>query len=141
MFADPDAAALVFPGGTVLIDGAVCDPQGLSVGGQATITASSAPVDLAFTVDGEWLTGTVATVDLGEDRSLVLVDGAPADTDLPAGAWALTDGRVLRLTRRTPAPAGQPCATGPLVSSSSRTVNSASLSFGRHAGPRERTPS
>ncbi|MGW6688697.1 DUF6603 domain-containing protein [Streptomyces sp. NPDC054961] len=104
VFADPEAAALVFPGGTVRIDGAVCDPQALSVGGQASVTASSAPVDIAFTVDGEWVTGTLATADLGEGRVLVLVDGAPADTDLPSGAWVLADGRALRMTRRTPAP-------------------------------------
>ncbi|MFD5547383.1 DUF6603 domain-containing protein [Streptomyces goshikiensis] len=109
VFADPDAAALVFPGGIVRIDGAVCDERALSVGGQATVTASSAPVDVAFTAeDGEWVTGTVVTVDLGEGRSLVLVDGAPEGTSLPAGAWALTDGRALRLTRRTPAPPTDP---------------------------------
>ncbi|MGW0312610.1 DUF6603 domain-containing protein [Streptomyces flavidovirens] len=108
VFADPDAAALVFPGGTVRIDGAVCGSRTLSVGGQATITASSAPVDVAFTVEGEWVTGTVAAVDLGEGRSLVLVDGAPGGTSLPAGAWALTDGRALRLTRRRPAPPTDP---------------------------------
>ncbi|MFI6448744.1 DUF6603 domain-containing protein [Kitasatospora sp. NPDC050543] len=108
VFADPDAAALVFPGGTVRIDGAVCDSRTLSVGGQAMITASTAPVDLAFTADGEWVTGAVATVDLGEGRRLVLVDGAPQGTALPAGAWALTDGRALRLTRRTPAPPTDP---------------------------------
>ncbi|MFF4427206.1 DUF6603 domain-containing protein [Streptomyces sp. NPDC001549] len=108
VFADPDAAALVFPGGTVRIDGAVSDPKALSVGGQATITASSAPVDVAFTADGEWVTGTVAAVDLGEGRRLVLVDGAPEGTALPAGAWALADGRALRLTRRTPGPPTDP---------------------------------
>ncbi|OKJ21773.1 hypothetical protein AMK21_10170 [Streptomyces sp. CB00316] len=103
VFADPDAAALVFPGSTVRIDGAVCDTQALTVGGQARITASSAPVDVAFTADGGRVTGTLARVDLGEGRVLVLVDGAPHGTDLPVGAWALADGRVLRLTRRTPA--------------------------------------
>ncbi|MFF3313178.1 DUF6603 domain-containing protein [Streptomyces sp. NPDC002952] len=108
VFADPDAAALVFPGGTVRIDGAMCGSQTLSVGGQATITASSAPVDIAFTVDGEWVTGTVATVDLGQGRALVLVDGAPDGTSLPAGAWALAEGRALRLARRTPAPRTDP---------------------------------
>ncbi|MET9802484.1 DUF6603 domain-containing protein [Streptomyces sp. NPDC006368] len=108
VFTDPDAAALVFPGGTVRIDGAVCGSRTLSVGGQATITASSAPVDVAFTVEGEWVTGTVAAVDLGGGRSLVLVDGAPGGTSLPAGAWALTDGRALRLTRRSPAPPTDP---------------------------------
>lgn len=108
VFAAPDAAALIFPGGTVRIAGAVCDPQTLSVGGQAAITASLAPVDIVFTTDGEWVTGTVAAVDLGEGRALMLVDGAPAGTDLPAGAWVLTDGRALRLTRRTPAPPTDP---------------------------------
>lgn len=108
VFADPDAAALVFPGGSVRIDGAVCDPRTLSVGGQARITASSAPVDLAFTVDGEWVTGTVAVVDLGQGHNLVLVDGAPDGTSLPAGAWALTNRRALRLVRRTPAPPTDP---------------------------------
>ncbi|MER6394363.1 DUF6603 domain-containing protein [Streptomyces sp. NPDC001523] len=108
VFADPDAAALVFPGGTVRIDGAVSDPKALSVGGQATITASSAPVDVAFTVDGEWVTGTVAAVDLGEGCGLLLVDGTPEGVELPAGAWALAEGRVLRLTRRTPAPPTDP---------------------------------
>lgn len=33
---------------------------------------------------------------------------------------------------------GQPWATGPLASSSSRTANNAWLSFGRQAGPRDR---
>lgn len=108
VFADPDAAALVFPGGTVRIGGAVCDSRALWVGGQAAITASSAPVDIAFTVDGEWVTGTVAAVDLGAGRSLVLVDGAPEGTALPAGAWALTDGKALRLARRAPAPPTDP---------------------------------
>ncbi len=108
VFADPEAAALVFPGGTVRIDGAVRGARALSVGGQATITASSAPVDVAFTADGEWVTGTVAVVDLGEGHTLVLVDGAPDGTDLSAGAWALADGRVLRLTRRTPTPPADP---------------------------------
>ncbi|MFI7502482.1 DUF6603 domain-containing protein [Streptomyces sp. NPDC049687] len=108
LFTDPDAAALVFPGGTVRINGAVCDPQALSVGGWATITASTAPVDLAFTADGERVTGALATVDLGRGCTLVLIDGAPAGTDLPAGAWALADGRALRLTRRTPAPPTDP---------------------------------
>ncbi|MFC8450270.1 DUF6603 domain-containing protein [Kitasatospora sp. NPDC057223] len=108
VFADPDAAALVFPGGTVRIGGAVSDPKALSVGGQATITASSAPVDVAFTVDGEWVTGAVASVDLGGGCGLVLVDGAPDGASLPAGAWALAGGRVLRLTRRTPAPPSDP---------------------------------
>ncbi|MFE1788634.1 DUF6603 domain-containing protein [Streptomyces sp. NPDC059525] len=108
LFADPDAAALVFPGGTVRIANAVCDVQALSAGGQATITASSAPVDVAFTADGEHVAGTVATVDLGKGCALVLVDGAPAGTNLPVGAWALTDGRVLRLTRRTPPPPTDP---------------------------------
>ncbi|MGX1761633.1 DUF6603 domain-containing protein [Streptomyces lydicus] len=108
VFADPDAAALVFPGGTLRIDGAVCDPQALSAGGQARITASTAPVDLAFTADGERVTGTLAMVDLGEGRGLVLVDGAPEGTDLPAGAWALVDGRVLRLARRISAPPVDP---------------------------------
>ncbi|MEW2373929.1 DUF6603 domain-containing protein [Streptomyces sp. NPDC006656] len=102
VFADPEAASLVFPGGIVRIDGAVAGAQSLSVGGQAQITASTAPVDLAFTADGEWVTGTVATVDLGQGRSLVLVDGTPQGTSLPAGAWALTGGRTFRLTRRTP---------------------------------------
>ncbi|MDX3696423.1 hypothetical protein PV726_40230 [Streptomyces europaeiscabiei] len=104
VFTDSDAAALVLPGGTVRIAGAVCDPQALTVGGQATITASTAQVDLAFTADGERVTGTLATVDLGRGCALVLVDGAPAGTEFPAGAWALADGRALRLTRRTPAP-------------------------------------
>ncbi|MFE3991474.1 DUF6603 domain-containing protein [Streptomyces goshikiensis] len=108
VFADPEAAALVFPDGTVRIDGAVSDQMALSVGGQAKITASSAPVDVAFTVDGEWVTGTVAAVDLGEGCGLLLVDGAPEGTELPAGAWALADGRALRLTRRTPAPPTDP---------------------------------
>lgn len=108
VFADPDAAALVFPDGTVRIDGAVRGARALSVGGQATVTASSAPVDVAFTVDGEWVTGTVAAVDLGAGRSLVLVDGAPEGTALPAGAWALMEGRALRLSRRTPAPPTDP---------------------------------
>ncbi|OEJ30032.1 DUF6603 domain-containing protein [Streptomyces subrutilus] len=108
VFADPDAAGLVFPGGTVRIDGAVGGSRTLSVGGQAKITASTAPVDLAFTVDGEWVTGAVATVALGQGCSLVLVDGAPDGTDLPAGAWALADGRALRLTRRMPAPPTDP---------------------------------
>ncbi|MFF4456614.1 DUF6603 domain-containing protein [Streptomyces goshikiensis] len=108
VFADPEAAALVFPGAAVRIDDTVYGSQPLSVGGRATITASSAPVDVAFTVDGEWVTGTVAAVDLGEGRSLVLVDGAPEGTTLPAGAWALADGQALRLTRRTPAPPTDP---------------------------------
>ncbi|MER5312418.1 hypothetical protein ABT034_32095 [Streptomyces sp. NPDC002773] len=108
LFNDPHAAALVFPGGTVRIAGAVCDPRALSVGGQATITASTAPVDLAFTADDEWVTGTVATVDLGDARALVLVDGAPAGTDVPPGAWVVTEGRVLRLTRRVSAPPADP---------------------------------
>ncbi|MEE1754431.1 DUF6603 domain-containing protein [Streptomyces sp. SP18CS02] len=108
VFADPEAAALVFPGGTVRIAGAVWDPRALSVGGQATITASSAPVEVVFTVDGERVTGTTAAVDLGEDRSLVLVDGTPEGAELPAGAWALADGRALRLVRRTPAPPAGP---------------------------------
>jgi hypothetical protein len=108
LFADPDTAGLVFPGGTVRIHGAVCDPRALSVGGQATITASTAPVDVAFTTDGEHVAGTLATVDLGEGRALVLVDGAPTGTDLPSGAWALAEGRALRLTRRTPTPPTDP---------------------------------
>ncbi|MEU2288987.1 DUF6603 domain-containing protein [Streptomyces sp. NPDC013178] len=108
VFADPEAAALVFPGGTVRIERAVRGARALSVGGQAAITASSAPVEVAFTVEGERVTGTVAAVDLGEGRSLVLVDGTPDGASLPAGAWALTDGRVLRLARRTPAPPADP---------------------------------
>ncbi|MEV0416087.1 DUF6603 domain-containing protein [Streptomyces sp. NPDC050448] len=108
VFADPDTAALVFPGGSVRIDGAVCDPQALSVGGQAKITASLAPVDVAFTVEDGWVTGMVAAVDLGKGCGLVLVDGTPDGAALPAGAWALTDGRALRLTRRSPAPLTDP---------------------------------
>ncbi|MEU3904035.1 DUF6603 domain-containing protein [Streptomyces goshikiensis] len=105
VFADPDAASLVFPDGIMRIDRAVAGAQALSVGGQARITASMAPVDVVFTADGERVTGTVATVDLGEGRSLVLVDGTPKGTSLPAGAWALTGGRTFRLTRRSPTPA------------------------------------
>lgn len=90
------------------IAGAVGDPGALSVGGQATITASTAPVDLAFTTDGEWVTGTLASVEVGQGCTLVLVDGAPTGTDLPAGAWVLADGRALRLTRRTPVPPADP---------------------------------
>lgn len=133
VFADPDAAALVFPGGTVRIDGAVSDPRALSVGGRAKVTASSAPVDVAFTVDGEWVTGTVAAVDLGEGRSLVLVDGTPAGIELPAGAWALTDGRALRLTRRTPAPPTDPGRLDGLGRALPDVKH-------RDAGARDRTP-
>ncbi|MDH6117864.1 hypothetical protein ABH930_005279 [Kitasatospora sp. GAS204A] len=109
-FADPDAAELVFTGAVVSIDGAVYDPSALSVGGHATTTASPSPVPvrLAFTVDGEWVTGALVVADLGEGSALVLVDGAPGGTALPAGAWALTDGQVLRLARRAPAPPTDP---------------------------------
>ncbi|MEZ0026505.1 hypothetical protein P3T36_003034 [Kitasatospora sp. MAP12-15] len=108
--ADPDTAELVFTAGTLRIDGAVCDPQALSVGGHATTTASSSPVPVrvSFTADGDWVTGALAVADLGENDALVLVDGAPADAALPAGAWALTDGRALRLARRAPAPPTDP---------------------------------
>ncbi|MEV0277499.1 DUF6603 domain-containing protein [Streptomyces sp. NPDC050610] len=69
-------------------------------------TASPAPVPVrvSFTDDGERVTGTLAAADLGEGRGLVLVDGAPAGAPLPAGAWAVADGRALRLTRRAPVP-------------------------------------
>ncbi|MFF4174208.1 DUF6603 domain-containing protein [Streptomyces sp. NPDC001744] len=86
----------------------MCDATALTAGGRTRTTASLAPVDVAFTTDGERITGTLARVDLGEGRGLVLVDGAPDGTDLPPGAWALMDGRVLRLTRRTPAPPADP---------------------------------
>ncbi|CQR59532.1 Transcriptional Activator SRCAP-Like Protein [Streptomyces leeuwenhoekii] len=100
----------MFGEGPARLDAPVCDQQALAVGGQVITTASPSPVPVrvTFTVDGETVTGTLVTVDLGGDRALVLVDGVPADSVLPAGAWALADGRALRLARRTPAPPADP---------------------------------
>ncbi|MFG2402525.1 DUF6603 domain-containing protein [Streptomyces lydicus] len=107
---DRDAAVLVFGEDTACLDAPVCDPQALAVCGQAITLASPSPVPVrvTFTVDAERVTGTLVTADLGGGRALVLVDGVPADAALPAGAWALADGRALRLARRTPAPSADP---------------------------------
>ncbi|WP_251016010.1 DUF6603 domain-containing protein [Streptomyces sp. ISL-99] len=107
---DRDAVALVFDKGTVRLDTPVCDPQALAVVGHAITTASPSPVPVrvAFTTEGEAVTGTLVTADLGGGQALVLVDGAPAEMELAPGAWALTDGRALRLVRRAPAPPADP---------------------------------
>ncbi|MDK1347732.1 hypothetical protein QNO09_31505 [Streptomyces sp. 378] len=105
-----DAAGLVFPGGVLRMDGAVCDPTAWSILGKAVTTASPVPVPVrvAFTADGELVTGMLATAEVGEGRRLVLVDGSPADNGLPPGAWAVVEGRVLKLTGRAPAPQTDP---------------------------------
>ncbi|MFJ4528584.1 DUF6603 domain-containing protein [Streptomyces nigrescens] len=102
----PDVG-LVFRGGELRVEGAVCDPKELWVTGQAATTAGAAlvPVRVAFTGDGELVIGTLATADLGEGRGLLLIDGAAAGAELPPGAWAVADGRALRLTGRGPAAA------------------------------------
>ncbi|MEW1675431.1 DUF6603 domain-containing protein [Streptomyces noursei] len=100
----PDVG-LVFRGGALRVEGAVCDPKELWIAGHAATTASPSPVPvrIAFTGDGERVTGTLAAADLGEGRGLLLIDGVPAGAELPAGAWAVMDGRALRLTVREPA--------------------------------------
>lgn len=100
----PDAR-LVFRGGQLRVEGAVCDLKELWITGQAATTASASPVPvrIAFTGDGELVTGTLAAADLGEGRGLVLIDGAVDGAELPPGAWAVVDGRALRLTARAPA--------------------------------------
>ncbi|MFD5435692.1 DUF6603 domain-containing protein [Kitasatospora sp. NPDC127067] len=92
------------------IDGAQGDPQTMTVSGLASTTAgaSAVPVRVSFSTDGEWVTGMLAVADLGENHALLLVDGTPAGTPLAAGAWALTDGRALRLVQRAPAPPTDP---------------------------------
>ncbi|MER6401724.1 DUF6603 domain-containing protein [Kitasatospora sp. NPDC001603] len=110
VLADRDAAELVFRPGPVRVDGAQGDPQTMAVSGLASTTASTSavPVRISFSTDGEWVTGMLAVADLGEDRTLVLVDGAPAGTALAPGAWALAGGRALRLVQRAPAPPTDP---------------------------------
>lgn len=82
----PDVG-LVFRGGELRVEGAVCDPKELWVTGQAATTAGAAlvPVRVAFTGDGELVIGTLATADLGEGRGLLLIDGAAAGAELPRG--------------------------------------------------------
>ncbi|MFI9319266.1 DUF6603 domain-containing protein [Kitasatospora aureofaciens] len=105
----PDVG-LVLRCGRLRVEGAVCDPKELWVTGRAATTACapSVPVRMAFTGDGEWVTGTLVAADLGEGRGLLLVDGAAAGAQLPPGAWALTDDRALRLTLRGPAAPADP---------------------------------
>ncbi|MFI9274879.1 DUF6603 domain-containing protein [Kitasatospora sp. NPDC052896] len=103
-------AGLVFRGGELRVDNAVCDPKGLWISGQAATTASASPVGvrIEFTGDGELVAGTQAAADLGEGRALLLVDGAVDGSALPPGAWAVVDGRAFRLTSR-----GQATETDP----------------------------
>ncbi|MEU9402800.1 DUF6603 domain-containing protein [Streptomyces sp. NPDC048242] len=110
VLADPGAASLLFRGGRVRLDGAVADPQALEVTGQAVTTASLSPVPVrvTFTGVGGAVTGLLAAADLGGGRGLVLVDGAPGGAAYAAGAWAVVDGRALRLGRRAPAPRTDP---------------------------------
>ncbi|GAA5610154.1 hypothetical protein Spla01_01290 [Streptomyces platensis] len=97
----PDVG-LVFRGGRMRVEGAVCDLTELRITGQAATTASASPVPvrIAFTGDGDRVTDTVAAADLGAGRRLLLVDGAAADAELPPGAWVVVDGRAMRLTVR-----------------------------------------
>ncbi|MFF3763935.1 DUF6603 domain-containing protein [Streptomyces sp. NPDC001922] len=88
----------------------MCDPKALWITGQAATTASPArvPVRITFTADNELVTGTTAAADLGNGRRLLLIEGAPGDAELPPGAWAVVDGRALRLTVRAAAPMTDP---------------------------------
>ncbi|WP_405843150.1 hypothetical protein OG528_31945 [Streptomyces platensis] len=101
---------LVFRSGLLRVEGSVCDPKELSITGQAVTTglSSPVPVHVTFTRDGELIAGTLAVAVLGEGQELLLVDGTPAGSELPPGAWAVVDGRALRLTRRAPTPQTDP---------------------------------
>ncbi|MEV7121242.1 DUF6603 domain-containing protein [Kitasatospora griseola] len=93
-------AGLVFRGGGLRVEQAVCDPKELRLSGRAATTASASPVPvrIEFTGDGATVAGTLAAADLGEGRALLLIDGAVDGAALPPGAWAVVDGRALRLT-------------------------------------------
>ncbi|WP_336048069.1 hypothetical protein [Streptomyces sp. CA2R101] len=97
----PDVG-LVFRGRRLRAEGSVCDPKELWINGQAATatSASLVPVRMAFTADGEWVTGTLTAADLGKGQGLLLIDGAGSGAELSPRAWAVADGRGMQPATR-----------------------------------------